>query len=453
MTSPSSKPMASAEPSSDISGSETREAVAADALSQLQTRHSGNSRNAPAATSPVVTTPLSSVSSSQSSFGYGSLNLSASEDSPTFRELPSQSSKRAAPSTDLRSTKSRRGSPDSQYPHDAPTASTGAQFTPAPYPFTPFASSSRAPGHGPVTPTFQEPLTVKRRTRKFPTPHAQLRPSTGAHDDRGDARMSASSAPPQRSDLLDLQAPLPPFSTYGARTPSEVLSAGPPSSLGYRGHAGSSFSGGQNSIPPSPSMSAREYINTPSSSGHPSGLPRFPETSSSYLRNPNAIPSTSKSTSLKKTFGLPPYPPPALTGLPQSYQNLPALQSVIEQANVQPSVDADGFMVIRSAVPAEQVRELVAMIASGLKVVSRSEMAQNYGMPLQAYRIRDEFVNVSSFAHHRSCSFADFDCCRNGANHSARFTIPWGRLFRRCPRKLSFVPSGLPTRRTSTNRF
>ena len=428
MTSPSSKPMASAEPSSEIKQRETREAVAADALSQLQTQRSrddNETRNASPAISPAENTPLSSVSSSQSSFGYGSLNLSASGSSPTFREIPSQSSKRAAPSTDVRSVRSRRGSPDSQYPLDAPTTSTGAQITPASYPFISFGSSSRASGPGPVTPTFfQEPPTVKRRTRKFPTPHAQLQPPTSARDDSRDGRTSTSSAPPPRPDLLDLQAPLPHFNPFGARTPSEVLSAGPASSLGYRGHAGSSFSGGQNSIPPSPSMSTREYINTPSSSGHPPELPRFPDNPSSFFPNPNAIPSTSKSTSLKKTFGLQPYAPPALKGLPQSYQNLPTLQSVFQQAAAQPSVDADGFMVIRSAVPTEQVRDLVAMIASGLKVVNRSEMAQNYGMPLQAYRIRDDFVNVSSFAHHRSCSFADFDCCRNGANHSALFTIP-----------------------------
>ena len=429
MTSPSSEPIASAEPSSEIKATETREAVAADALSQLQTRHSGDdneTRNAPPATSPVENTPLSSVSnSSQSSFGYGSLNLSASGNSPTFQELPSRSSKRAAPSTEFRSTKSRRGSQDSQYPPDAPTTSTGAQSTPAPYPFTSFASSSRAPGPGPVTPTFfQEPPPAKRRTRRFPTPQANLRPSTGARDDNGDVRMSTLSAPPQRPDLLDLQVPLPAFSTYGARTPSEILSAGPASSLGYRGHAGSSFSCGQNSISPSPSMSAREYLNTPSSSGHPSGLPGFPDTSSSWPPASKTNPSTSQSTSLKKkTFGLQPYPPPALSGLPPSYQNLPTLQSVIQQASVQPSVDADGFMVVRGAVPLEQAQEIVAMIANGLKVITRSDTTLVYGMPLQGYRLRDEFVNVRLFAYHHYRSPLTLDCCRNGANHSAHFTI------------------------------
>ena len=218
--------------------------------------------------------------------------------------------------------------------------------------------------------------------------------------------MSTLSSPLQRPDLLDLQAPLPPFSTFGARTPSEVLSAGPASSLGYRGHAGSSFSSGQNSIPPSPSMSAREYINTPSSSGPPSGLPRLPMSSS---RSPTALTqfSAAKSTSMR-SYGLPPYPPPSLSDLPPSYHNLPTLQSVLQQAAVQPSVDADGFMVIRGAAPVEQVREIVAMIANGLKVVTRSETTQVFGMPLQAYRLRDDFVNVSSFAHHRPCSSADF---------------------------------------------
>ena len=420
MTSPSSKPMASAEPSSEITASETREAVAADALSQLQQGHSGDAnetRTAPPATSPVEDTPLSSVStSSQSSFGYGSLNLSASGNSPTFQELPSRSSKRAAPSTEFRSTKSRRGSPDLQYPPDTPTTSTGAQSTPAPYPFTPFGSSSRAPAPGLVTPTFfQEPPTVKRRTRKFPTSQANLRSSTGAR---------AESAPPQRPDLLDLQAPLPRLSTFGARTPSEILSAGPASSLGYRGHAGSSFFSGQNPIPPSPSMSAREYINTPSSSEHPSGLSSFPETSSSWPPVSKTNPSTSQSTSLKKkTFGLQPYPPSALSGLPSAYQNLPTLESVIQQANVQPSVDADGFMVIRGAVPLEQVQEIAAMITGGLKVITRSEGALVYGMPLQGYRLRDEFVNVRLFAYHHCRSPLTLDCCRNGANHSAHFTI------------------------------
>ena len=399
MTSPSSKPMASAEPSSEIRQTETREAVAADALSQLQTRQSGDdrdTRNAPPASSPVEITPLSSISnSSQSSFGYSSLDLSASRDSPPLGEIPSRSSKRAAPSTEFRSIRSRRGSQDSQYPPITPTTSAGAQLTPAAYPFSP----------GLVTPNFfQEPPTVKRRTRKFPTPQATLRPSTGAREDNGDARMHTLSAPPRRPDLLDLRAPLPQFSTFGDRTPSEVLSAGPASSLGYRGHAGSSFPGGQTSIPPSPSMSAREYINTPSSRGHPSGLPRHPDATSSWLPASKVKPSTSQSTSLKRTFGLPPNPPPALTGLPQSYQNLPTLQSVIEQAAVQPSVDADGFMVLRGAVPVAQVQELVAMIANGLKVVTRSETTLVYGMPLQVYRIRDEFVNVRSFAHNRYCS-------------------------------------------------
>ncbi|KAM0805956.1 hypothetical protein BDR22DRAFT_829780 [Usnea florida] len=380
--------MASAEPSSEISTSETREAVAADALSQLQTRQSGDNRdirNAPPASSPVENTPLSSISnSSQSSFGYSSLDLSASGDSPTLGEIPSRSSKRAAPSTEFRSIRSRRGSPDSQYPPATPTTSAGAQSTPAAYPFS----------TGLVTPTFfQEPPTVKRRTRKFPTPQATLRPSTGARDDNGDARMHTLSAPPQRPDLLDLRAPLPHFSTFGDRTPSEVLSAGPASSLGYREHPRSSFPRGQNSIPPSPSMSARGYINTPSSYGHPSGLPRHPDATSSWLPASKVKPSTSQSTSLKRTFGLPPNPPPALTGLPQSYQNLPTLQSVIEQAAVQPSVDADGFMVLRGAVPVAQVQELVVMIANGLKVVTQSETTLVYGMPLQVYRIRDEFVN------------------------------------------------------------
>ena len=204
--------------------------------------------------------------------------------------------------------------------------------------------------------------------------------------------MSTLSAPPARPDLLDLQAPLPQFPAFGARTPSEILSAGPVSSLGYRGHAASSFSGGQKSVPPSPSMPAREYINTPSSSGVPSGLPSYPHTSPPASKSK---PDTFLSTSLKKTFGLPPYPPQALTGLPPSYQNLPTLESVIQQASVQPSVDADGFMVVRGAVPLKQVQEIVAMIASGLKVITRTETTLVYGMPLQGYRLRDEFVNVS----------------------------------------------------------
>lgn len=148
-------------------------------------------------------------------------------------------------------------------------------------------------------------------------------------------------------------------------------------------------------------MPAREYINTPSSSGPPSEMSHF---LSSMTRETAALmhASAGKSTSLNKTFGLPPYPPPSVADLQKSYPNLPTLQSVLQEAAVQPSVDADGFMIIRRAVPVEQVRELVAMIANGLKVVTRSETTQVYGIPLQAYRLRDDFVNVSSSAHHLS---------------------------------------------------
>lgn len=399
MTSPP-RPLASAEHSSEL-----RESAQ---LQAQQPAEENKPEYVPPAVSSAVTTSLSSISSPlQTSLAYGSSHLSVNVTPTTSsfpapgarQELPSRSAKRTASSTELRSPKSRRDSQGSHQLSNTPTTSTGAQFTPAPHHQAPDRATgrARAPASvGPQSPTYtRESQAGKRgRARKNPLHPADSRSSAGPRvDDDGDVPMSMLSPRSHTSRLLDLP-PLPFHSTSRVPTPSEGLSAGPSSSSGYRRKVGASFPNSPGLVALSPSLSTGEFHNPPFSVASRSAFPRPPLTPS----HPSTIHTP---LSAGKCFTSPrspslPYGSPSIPTSPPPYHNLPTLNSVFKQAPVQPSVEADGFIIIRNAISLPLIRDIVAMIAKGLQVVSMSETIQTYALPLQAYQVRDEFVTVCS---------------------------------------------------------
>lgn len=422
MTSPPLKTMSSAEQSP-----EPRESEAAQALSQLQTQQPDHSLVvAPAEDSSVPPSPHVSLAHHSDSLHRSLPSANSSIFSPALpapgddhprwlgpsiigpqsQELPSRSAKRTASPIGLRSTKSRRDGQGSQQPFDVPTSSTGAQPTPAPYQHASNRAPSRARARALASagsralPDPREPQAERRlagRPRKNPPDQAYPGPFTGAplHYGAGGAMMP----------------PHPFHNTFKASTPSDLRSAG---SLDYREQVGAS-------IPNDPSLATQR-----SSLSQPQGFPSFaanrtglsrpppgsstphgpsahllPSGSSIYTPwSPNNPPSSSGSFSLP--YGSPgvPIPPPPYQILPMPNSSRPQAPVKHSSATRAPdqssSVEADGYMMIREAIPVALVREVVAIIGRGLPVNMRSETAYTYATPVQAYRVRDEFVKVCS---------------------------------------------------------
>ncbi|CAD6585727.1 MAG: hypothetical protein ASARMPRED_002292 [Alectoria sarmentosa] len=443
MTSPPLRPLAPAEQSSD------REAATADAahtLSRLQTQQPGQIPPTPNV-SPVEATPLSSVPPSpRVSVAYGSPYPSTSSHGsfhslnsaltspalpslggynfskapppgslrdptgPHLQDLSSRSAKRTASLTELRSLKSRRDTEGSPQPSDIPTSSTGAQSTPAPRHNAPKRASSRARAPASVRQTSptntREPQAGKRsagRPRKnLPHPvEPQLFSGASAYKVED---LTTPMMPPQSHTTAsgDLKTPLKFYNTFKASAPLEHRSAGHPS-LGYREPAGASFSGYTTSNTPSPSLSHREPQGAPFFAGPRSAYPRPPGSStpqsipnyqSSQPSTPFTLGQSLTSPSPSDSFNFP-YGISGVSTSQPPYQAVPKPNPSTFQAQVQAStVEADGYLIIRNAIPIEKVREVVAIIAKGLSVNARSETALIYATPVQAYMVRDAFVSI-----------------------------------------------------------
>ena len=82
--------------------------------------------------------------------------------------------------------------------------------------------------------------------------------------------------------------------------------------------------------------------------------------------------------------------------IPQTpYQILPTPDALVSQQNTpQPSVEADGYTIIRNAVSPALVRGVVACIHKGLPVIAEYETEKIYETPSPGRKVRDEFVLV-----------------------------------------------------------
>ena len=277
----------------------------------------------------------------------------------TYPELSSPSAKRPASQTELRPSKSRRDSPSSRSSY-IPTSSTGAQFTPASLHNEPKRASSRArPG----------------RPRKNPFHPADLVKPTGIRvDEDGDSRMSVTS-------------PIPFINSFKVPVALELRPTGPAHSTGPFVPNNASL------VAPSPSFSPREVRDLRSFTGTRSAYqrPRLSPSNSSITPTPrSSTEPLNSSSSSDALYGLPGVPIP----LPP-YPILPAPAALAsQQYPVQPSVDADGYILIRNAISPSLIQDVLTSIDKGLPVVSRWDTAQTYATPIQAYKVRDEFVLV-----------------------------------------------------------
>lgn len=429
--------------SSAEESSEPRESEAAQALSELQTQQQRGETGEnvfvppPPAVSSAEETPLSSVPPSpQVSLAYGSphppgsfhASLPSADSSlfspappapgdeasrwfnpstirPQSAKLPSRSVKRIASPIELRSPKSRRDSHGSQEPLDMPTSSTGAQLSPAPHQHDPNRASGRARAPASIgsrAPTnTREPQAggrLARRPRKNPPQPADPGRFVGA--------------PIYYGPGVGMIAPYAFLNSFKTSTPRELGSAGPPSSLGYREPVGSSFHNDPSLAAQGPPLSQPQGFTFPRHrSGHPSPPPgsSAPREVPAHLSPSTSYPvyppwSLAKPSSSPGSFSLP-YGSPGVAIPPTPYQMLPAPKSSGSQAPVQrsssfqapaqsSSVEADGYMMIRNAISIDLVREVVAVVERGLPVSKRSETASTYMTPVQAYRVRDDFVKV-----------------------------------------------------------
>ena len=292
----------------------------------------------------------------------------------TYPELSSPSAKRPASQTELRSSKSRRDSPSSRSSY-IPTSSTGAQFTPASLHNEPKrASRKRLPG----------------RPRKNPFHPADLGKPTGTRvDEDGDSRMCVTSPHPT-TVLNDVHERFPFINAFQVPVALELRPTGPAHS---HGHTGASIPNNPSLVAPSPSFSPREIRDLHSFTGRRSAYqpPRLSPSNSSITSTPRSPTEPLRSSSSSDAlYGLPGIPIP----LPP-YPILPAPAALAsQQYPVQPSVEADGYIIIRNAISPVLIRDVLTSIDKGLPVFARWDTAQTYATPIQAFKVRDEFVLV-----------------------------------------------------------
>ena len=408
-------PLASAEPSQRRqrrkSGAETR---AAQNLPRLQTQvtqdtqatHRPEDRRRavtippppppppPPTVSSVETVPLPSLSapdSPQSSLPYGPSG-SGSPTNPVFsapafhREppssnprpsgLPSHTAKRQASLTELRSQDHQRKSLSAQQPFDISSSPTRAHNTYIPPREAQKNISSRpqAPENtytGTITPNTRDAQAGKRppgRPRK-PTalpPYLAVATESGTHID-------------------------------GDRLFHKVFAPSSPSS-GHRGHTGTSRPYDRNLVAANPSfpipsfLGSPSFLVSPSFLGSRSVLPNLPPPPRSSVAPAPWSPrkSMTESSPSSLPYGSPGVPIPATP-----YQTLPPPNASPTQRHpFQPSVEADGYQIIRKAIPPALVREVAAFVGKGPPVIARYDTAQLYVTPVEAFRVRDEFVSV-----------------------------------------------------------
>ena len=314
----------------------------------------------------------------------------------TYPELSSPSAKRPASQTELRSSKSRRDSPSSRSSY-IPTSSTGAQFTPASLHNEPKRASSRArasTSEGPKTLTHNRESHVRKRLpgrpRKNPFHPADLVKPTGTCvDEDGDSRMCVTS-PHHTTVLNDVHERFPFINAFQVPVALEHRPTGPAHS---HGHTGASNPNNPSLVAPSPSFSPREVRDLHSFTGRRSAYqpPRLSPSNSSIPSTPRSPTEPLRSSSSSDAlYGLPGIPIP----LPP-YPILPAPAALAsQQYPVQPSVEADGYIIIRNAISPVLIRDVLTSIDKGLPVFARWDTAQTYATPIQAFKVRDEFVLV-----------------------------------------------------------
>ena len=215
-----------------------------------------------------------------------------------------------------------------------------------------------------------------RRTPRRPY-RDLLRSSDTRVNDEGEVAISLRSAIPRTAAFEDAHArPLFDSARFN-------------SSLDCCDNTGASVPNSLSVVVPSPSVSAREPYDPYLSSGPFS--PHLRSSISSSLSSTwSPIEPSPSSTSFGSPYGSPGVPIPR-----PPYQILPTPDALVSQQDTpQPSVEVDGYTIIRNAVSIALVREVVASIYKGLPVTARYETEKIYMTPGSAYKVRDEFVLV-----------------------------------------------------------
>ena len=253
----------------------------------------------------------------------------------------------------------------------------------APHHHAPERASSRARASasgGSRTVSYAHGFHVGRET--FGRPYKDLLSSSSPRvNDEREGAMSVTSANPRITAFKGAQA-RPSFESAGLNSSSD------------------SCDGTDASVPNIPSMVVRSpsYLTRDSCDSPLSTGPL-----SAHLRNP--ISSSLFSTALTPWSPIEHSPPLGSFGSPYGspgipiprppYQILPTPDALVSQQNTpQPSVEADGYTIIRNAISPTLVREVVASIYNGLPVTAKYETEKIYTTPSPAYKVRDEFLSV-----------------------------------------------------------
>ena len=292
--------------------------------------------------------------------------------------------KRTSPSTEHGSLKSHCDTGSLQQFPSATESSTGAHTS---HHHAPKRASSRARASasgGSRTVSCAHGLHILHVGRRTPgRPYKDLlRSSNPRVNDEGEVAMSVTSADPRRTAFFESAHARPPFDLAGLNSSSDSCD-----------DTGASVPNSPSVVVPSPSFSAREpcdsYLSTRPLSAH-LRKPISSSLSSTALMPWSPIEPSPLSSSFGSPYGSPGVPIPR-----PPYQILPTPDALVSQQNTpQPSVEADGYTIIRNAVSPALVREVVASIYSGLPVTARYETEKIYRMSIPAYKVRDEFVLV-----------------------------------------------------------
>ena len=416
MTSPPSpsslRALASAKPSS--APGEAARSEAAVALSQLQTHI------------PAIVSPWDTTFAPPSSLDYGSPHHAGVEYPPTPfntpaprpyelrsqkpREPPTSnvSVKRPLSSSELRSPKLPRGSQDTEWsnnPAEVTVAPRGQSSSRASAPSS-TAYDRFIQGYEPRLPSVKRQVGRPRRS-PLP-PNATQSPLSPRRDEAGDHAMG----PPPLPLGIGVSAISPPSPVF--RDPSGTSSATSPRSNAQDNMAMVAYRPAAAPVSPYEPRSAGPYRETadkpprflypktadfsPRLSGSriadysmsPSGVPFFdPHPPSS--RVPIDIPSNASSPTDPRGTSprLPAGPPPS-----PSHEGLSRRLPVPDALNIG-SAALDGYKILRNAVPAALVRDLVFVMEKGLPITAHSDTHEAYSTPFHGYLLRDEFNAVS----------------------------------------------------------
>ena len=288
--------------------------------------------------------------------------------------------KRTSPSTEHGSLKSNCDTGSIQQLPSVIKSSTGAHTSHDHAPGPPSSRARASASGGFRTVSYAHGFHVGRRTPGLPYKDI-LRSSDPRDNDEGEVAISVTSANPRTTAFKGAQA-RPPFESAGLNFLSDSCD-----------DTGASVSKSPSVVVPSPFFSAREpcdsYLSARPLSAHLRN-PISSSLSSTALTPWSPIEPSTSSSSFGSPYGSPGLPIPR-----PPYQILPTPDALVSQENThQPSVEADGYTIIRNAVSPALVREVVASIYKGLPVTARYETEKIYTTPIPAYKVRDEFVLV-----------------------------------------------------------